>query len=82
VSTITATSSCSASKALSENAREESVENLNERRAPEVRPVVDSGDVQPSARVKFIAPGRIHAAEGLDAVAGCEFLDDRIRLLE
>ena len=81
MSTITATSSCSASRALSENAREESVESLNELRAPEVRPV-DSGDVQPGARVSFIAPGRIHDAERLDAVAGCEFLDDRIRLLE
>ena len=51
-------------------------------RTPEVRPMVDTGDVQPGGRVSFIAPGRDEDAGRLDEAAGCEFLDDRIRLLE
>jgi hypothetical protein len=48
----------------------------------EVRTVADTGGVQPSARVSFIAPDRNHDVDMLDAVAGCEFVDDRIHLLE
>ena len=51
-------------------------------RAAEVRTGVDTGDVQPGARISFIAADRDHDAGGLDAAAGCEFVDDRIRLLE
>jgi hypothetical protein len=41
----------------------------------------DSGDVQPDAGVSPIASDRDDDAGRLDAVAGCEFVDDRIRLL-
>lgn len=51
-------------------------------RAAEVRTTGDTGDVQPGARVSFIAADRDHDAGRVDAVAGSEFLDDRIRLLE
>jgi nucleoside-diphosphate-sugar epimerase len=50
--------------------------------ATEVRAIPDIGDVQPSARGSFIATYRDHDAGRLDAVAGSEFVDDRIRLLE
>lgn len=50
--------------------------------AAEVRAMVDTGGVQPGARVSFIAADRDHDAGRMDAVAGSEFLDDRIRLLE
>ncbi len=48
----------------------------------EVRTIVDTGEVQPGARVSSIAADRNHDADRLDAVAGCEFVDDRIHLLE
>jgi hypothetical protein len=35
---------------------------------------------QPSARVSFTVADRDHDTERLDAVAGSEFIDDRIRL--
>jgi hypothetical protein len=43
---------------------------------------VEAGDVQPSPRASFIAAGRHQDAESVDAVAGSEFVDDRIRLQE
>ena len=49
-------------------------------RAAEGR-ALDSGDVQPDAGVSPIASGRHDGAARLDAAAGCEFVDDRIRLL-
>jgi len=49
--------------------------------AAEMRAILDTGDDQPGARVSFIASDRDDDAERLDAVAGCEFVDDRIRLL-
>jgi dihydroflavonol-4-reductase len=51
-------------------------------RAAEVRAMVDTGDLQPGARVSFVAADRDPDGGRLDAVAGCEFLDDRIRLRE
>lgn len=48
---------------------------------PEMQPF-NTRDVRPGARLSPLAPGRNHDAGRLDAVAGCEFLDDRIRLLE
>jgi nucleoside-diphosphate-sugar epimerase len=48
-------------------------------RAAEVRAMVDTGDGRPGAHLSFIARGRNRDTGGLDAVAGCEFLDDRIR---
>jgi hypothetical protein len=51
-------------------------------RAAEVRAMPDTGDVQPVARVSFAARDREDETERLDAVAGSEFVDDRIRLLE
>jgi hypothetical protein len=49
--------------------------------AASVRAVLDTRNVQPNARVGFIAADREDAGR-LDAVAGCEFVDDRIRLRE
>ena len=46
----------------------------------DVRPREDARDVQPSARVSLIAAYQEHGA--VDAVAGCEYVDDRIRLQE
>ena len=37
---------------------------------------------EPGPRVPLIAADRDHDARRLDAVAGCEFLDDRIRRRE
>jgi hypothetical protein len=51
-------------------------------RAAEARAMVDTGDAQPSARISFIAVDRDHATERVDAVAGGEFVDDKIRLTE
>jgi hypothetical protein len=51
------------------------------RRAAEMCEVVDTGDVQPAARMPFITSDRDDDAGRLDAVAGCEFVDDQIRLL-
>jgi hypothetical protein len=50
--------------------------------AATMRAIVDTGEVQPDACVSLIAAARDHDTRRLDAVAGCEFLDDRIRLLE
>jgi hypothetical protein len=50
-------------------------------RAAEVRRMVDAG-VQPGAHLSFIAADRDHDAGRVDSVAGCEFLDHRIRLRE
>ena len=36
----------------------------------------------PSARASFVVADRDHEERRLDAVAGCEFVDDRIRLRE
>jgi hypothetical protein len=43
---------------------------------------LDARDLQARARVSFIEANRDHFVERLDAVAGGEFLDDRIRLRE
>ena len=43
---------------------------------------MDTGDIQPSARLLFVPADRNHDPERVDAVAGCEFVDDRIRVLE
>ena len=51
-------------------------------RAAESRAIPDTGNVQPGARVSFVAADRDHDAAQLDAVAGSEFVDDRIRLPE
>jgi nucleoside-diphosphate-sugar epimerase len=51
-------------------------------RAAELHAMLDAGDVRPGARVSFIAADRDHDAGPSDGVAGCEFVDDRIRLLE
>jgi hypothetical protein len=50
--------------------------------AVEVRAAVDRGDLQPAARASFIAADRDYDAGRVDASAGCEFVDDRIRLTE
>jgi hypothetical protein len=50
--------------------------------AASVRAELDRRNVQPDARVRLIAADRDDDAGRLDAVAGCEFVDDRIRLLE
>ena len=51
-------------------------------RATEVRAMADIGDVRPRARGSFIAADRDDDAGRLDAVAGSEFVDDRIRIRE
>jgi hypothetical protein len=40
------------------------------------------GSETPLARVSFVAADRDREAGRMDAIAGCEFVDDRIRLLE
>jgi nucleoside-diphosphate-sugar epimerase len=45
-------------------------------------PAMATPDAQPRADVSFIASARDLDAERLDAVAGSEYLDDRIRLRE
>jgi hypothetical protein len=42
----------------------------------------ETEDVQPEARVSFIAGESDHDARKVDDVAGSEFVDDRIRLRE
>ena len=37
-------------------------------------------DARSEARVSLIIPARARDFEGMDSVAGCEFVDDRIRL--
>jgi len=48
----------------------------------EVRARLDTREVQPRTRVSFIAAERDRHAGRVDAVAGSEFVDDRIRLRE
>ena len=48
-------------------------------RAAEKRAILDTGDIHSTARVSVIAADRDHEAGRLDAAAGCEFVDDRIR---
>lgn len=50
------------------------------RRAVEARTKLEAGNVQPIDRVPFIVADRDKEAGRLDAAAGCEFVDDRIRL--
>jgi hypothetical protein len=50
--------------------------------AAEPHPVPTIRQVEPRARVPFIAAHRDHEEAKVDTAAGCEFLDDRIRLLE
>jgi hypothetical protein len=45
----------------------------------EVRATVNIEEVQPDARVSLIAADRDHGEGSVDAVAGSEFVDDRIR---
>ena len=45
----------------------------------EVRATVNIEEVQPDARVSLIAADRDHGEGRVDAVAGSEFVDDRIR---
>jgi len=51
-------------------------------RAAEVRAVVNTGDIQPGARVSLFNAADPDYTVRLDAVAGSEFVDDRIHLLE
>ena len=51
-------------------------------RVPEEPGTMDVRDVQPSRGASIIAADLNHHAERLDAVAGSEFVDDRIRLRE
>jgi hypothetical protein len=48
----------------------------------ELRAVLETRDVQATAPVLFIAADRDHDEGRLDSAAGCEFVDDRIRLRE
>jgi hypothetical protein len=43
---------------------------------------VDPRDVQPSPRTSFVTAIREQDAYSVDAVAGSEFVDDRLRLQE
>ena len=54
----------------------------NQTGAAAVPAVLDTRDVQTSARISFIAADHEHDQGRLDSAAGCEFVDDRIRLLE
>jgi hypothetical protein len=51
-------------------------------RAAELLTVLNTRDVQTGARVSFIPADRDHDPGRLDAASGCEFVDDRIRLLD
>jgi hypothetical protein len=51
-------------------------------RVPEEPATMDVREVQPSRGASTIAADLDHHAESLDAVAGSEFVDDRIRLRE
>ena len=44
--------------------------------------VLDTRVAQTSARVSSLAADRDYDEAGLDAASGCEFVDDRIRLLD
>jgi hypothetical protein len=52
------------------------------RRLPEEPATMDVREVQPSRGASTIAAELDHHMERLDAVAGSEFVDDRIRLRE
>jgi len=54
----------------------------NPTRAAEVRAMPDAEVVQPDAREPFMGSDRHDDAGRLDDVAGCEFVDDQIRLPE
>ena len=56
------------------------VESLT--RAAEELGVLDTRDDQPRARASFVEADSNHDGGGLDAIAGSEFVDDRIRLVE
>ena len=43
---------------------------------------IDGREIQPNRGASIIAADLDHRAESLDAVAGSEFVDDRIRLRE
>lgn len=47
-----------------------------------VRAMPETPDPAPGAMVQLIVDEGDHDGERLDAAAGCEFVDDRIRLLE
>jgi len=51
-------------------------------RTVELTAILDARDIQPGARVSFIVSEHDHDAGRLDAVTGCEFVDDRIRVRE
>jgi nucleoside-diphosphate-sugar epimerase len=51
-------------------------------RGTEQSAMMNAGDAQPSPGASFIAADGDHPAETPDAVAGSEFVDDRIRLPE
>ena len=51
-------------------------------RVPQEPATMDVREVQPSRGASIIAADLDHHAESLDAVAGSEFVDDRIRLRE
>jgi len=51
-------------------------------RIPEAPATMDVREVQSSRWAWIIAADRDHRADSLDAVAGSEFVDDRIRLRE
>ena len=51
-------------------------------RAAEKRVILDTGDIQSRTRMSFFAKDRDDQAGRLDAAAGCEFVDDRIRRRE
>jgi hypothetical protein len=55
---------------------------LKEAVPSEVHALVETAHAQRSALASFIATDRDHGAGRSDAVAGSEFLDDRIRLRE
>jgi hypothetical protein len=52
------------------------------RRGAEMRASLDTGNAQAIEGGPFIVTGRDNDTGRLDAAAGCEFVDDRIRLQE
>ena len=51
-------------------------------RVPDEPATIDVREVQPSRWASIVAADLYHHAQSLDAVAGSEFVDDRIRLRE
>ena len=51
-------------------------------RVPEEPGTMDAREIQPNRGASIVAADLDHYAESLDAVAGSEFVDDRIRLRE